>query len=264
MFTACFIVILLFFGAWIAWGNLSLKTTKYTIKTDKVTSPIKILQLSDFHSCISMYGKLKAVLENEDYDIVVITGDLVRGREREFDLQRKLLSAIRTPKLFVSGNHEESSLEAVKLKTVLLMTGTKILDKCHPYRYSEEIIIHGVNEPGKKDEGLHKRLEEDVKSIKPSEGMFNILLMHRPEGFPSCKGRKLDLVLSGHTHGGQIRLPLAGGLYAPGQGCFPKYDAGIYREDNTAMIVNRGVGGRSFPIRINNRPEVALIEISPK
>jgi predicted MPP superfamily phosphohydrolase len=73
----------------------------------------------------------------------------------------------------------------------------------------------------------------------------------------------MDLVLSGHAHGGQFRLPFVGGLFAPNQGFFPEYDSGLYTDGQTQMIVSRGVGNSRFPVRFNNRPEVILIELKP-
>ena len=90
---------------------------------------------------------------------------------------------------------------------------------------------------------------------------FTILLSHRPELFDTYVDQDIDLVLSGHAHGGQFRLPFIGGLVAPNQGLFPEYDAGIYTEDNTNMLISRGVGNSILPFRINNRPEVILIEL---
>ena len=89
----------------------------------------------------------------------------------------------------------------------------------------------------------------------------SILLSHRPEFFDQYVRADVDLVLSGHAHGGQFRLPFVGGLAAPNQGLFPKYDAGRYTEENTNMIVSRGIGNSIFPFRFNNRPEVILIEL---
>ena len=93
---------------------------------------------------------------------------------------------------------------------------------------------------------------------------FTILLSHRPELFDTYTDHDVDLVLSGHAHGGQFRLPFIGGMVAPNQGLFPEYDAGIYTEGNTSMLVSRGVGNSILPFRINNRPEVILIELQSK
>jgi predicted MPP superfamily phosphohydrolase len=88
---------------------------------------------------------------------------------------------------------------------------------------------------------------------------YRILLSHAPERFDSYVEAGFDLVLAGHAHGGQFRLPLLGGLYAPGQGVFPKYDSGIFAIGRTDMVVSRGIGNSVIPVRFANRPEVILI-----
>ena len=90
---------------------------------------------------------------------------------------------------------------------------------------------------------------------------YTILLSHRPELFDLYVDTGMDLVFSGHAHGGQFRLPFLGGLVAPNQGFFPRYDAGRFTNENTTMIVSRGVGNSIFPIRFNNRPEIVLVTL---
>ena len=109
------------------------------------------------------------------------------------------------------------------------------------------------------DEELQKQINAVNEAVQ--NGNFTILLSHRPELFEVYADNKMDLVLSGHAHGGQFRLPFVGGLVAPNQGLFPKYDAGLYTEENTNMIVSRGIGNSILPFRFNNRPEVILIEL---
>lgn len=95
-----------------------------------------------------------------------------------------------------------------------------------------------------------------------TEDDFQILLSHRPEKFQEYVDAGVNLVFSGHAHGGQFRLPFVGGLVAPNQGLFPEYDAGLFSEDGTNMMVSRGIGNSIIPIRFNNRPEVILVELS--
>ena len=93
---------------------------------------------------------------------------------------------------------------------------------------------------------------------------FSILLSHRPEFFDIYTECGFDLVLSGHAHGGQFRLPFVGGLIAPGQGFFPEYDSGVYIENGTTMVISRGLGNSRFPIRFNNPPEIVVVELLSK
>ena len=99
-----------------------------------------------------------------------------------------------------------------------------------------------------------------LNGLLESENGYTILLSHRPELFETYVNCGVDLVFSGHAHGGQFRLPLIGGLIAPNQGLFPKHDAGLYTDANTNMVVSRGIGNSIIPFRLNNRPEVVLVE----
>jgi predicted MPP superfamily phosphohydrolase len=101
-----------------------------------------------------------------------------------------------------------------------------------------------------------------LTELLDEEDGYTILLSHRPELFEVYAQHTVDLVFSGHAHGGQFRIPFVGGLIAPNQGLFPKYDAGIYEEGNTTMVVSRGIGNSIVPFRINNRPEIVLVELA--
>ena len=100
-----------------------------------------------------------------------------------------------------------------------------------------------------------------LAEISTEDDGFTLLLSHRPELFDTYVKHGMNLVLSGHAHGGQFRLPFVGGLVAPNQGLFPKYDSGLYTSGSTNMIVSRGIGNSLLPFRFNNRPEVILIEL---
>ena len=100
-----------------------------------------------------------------------------------------------------------------------------------------------------------------LSGLVSEETGYTVLLSHRPELFETYVSCGIDLVLSGHVHGGQFRLPFVGGLIAPNQGLFPKYDAGLYTEGNTNMVVSRGIGNSIIPIRFNNRPEIIVVTL---
>lgn len=91
---------------------------------------------------------------------------------------------------------------------------------------------------------------------------YTILLSHRPELFTTYTASGVDLVFTGHAHGGQFRIPFVGGLVAPNQGFFPEYDAGLYTAETTNMVVSRGVGNSIIPLRINNRPELIVVTLA--
>lgn len=124
----------------------------------------------------------------------------------------------------------------------------------------QTIQMIGIDDPDFSYIAADKIVSTKLETMDIKEG-FTLMLSHRPELFDSYVENEIDLVLSGHAHGGQVRIPLIGGLIAPDQGLFPKYDAGVYSEGNTTMVVSRGIGNSVIPIRINNRPEIVLIEL---
>jgi len=103
-----------------------------------------------------------------------------------------------------------------------------------------------------------------LEQLTAEDRGYTILLSHRPEWFQLYRDYEIDLVFSGHAHGGQFRLPFVGGIVAPNQGFFPEYDGGLYTEGNTAMVVSRGLGPSIIPLRINNRPEIVVAELHRK
>ena len=129
----------------------------------------------------------------------------------------------------------------------------------------EIITLLGVNDPSFQTDYLlgddETLMQGKLQELVSDYDGYTVLLSHRPELFEVYAESGADLVLSGHAHGGQFRLPFVGGLIAPNQGFFPQYDAGLYTEENTNMIVSRGIGNSLLPFRINNRPEVILIEL---
>ena len=152
-----------------------------------------------------------------------------------------------------------------ELEEKLLDTGVIILHdrSVGLMKDNERIQIAGLDDPDfttgiylKKESALKNK----IKGMKLTED-YCILLSHRPEYFRTYVSESIDLVLSGHAHGGQFRLPFIGGLIAPGQGIFPKYDAGAYSENRTTMIVSRGIGNSIIPVRFNNRPEVVIVHL---
>lgn len=171
------------------------------------------------------------------------------------------------PCYYVTGNHEARASEYDALKTGLIKLGVTVLEneKTEVERDGEKITLIGVKDPSFSSDYLfHDEeaiMEAQLKALVDKDDGFTLLLSHRPELFDVYVTCNADLVLSGHAHGGQFRLPFIGGLAAPNQGLFPKYDAGLFSEGKTKMLVSRGIGNSIFPFRFNNRPEIILIEL---
>ena len=121
----------------------------------------------------------------------------------------------------------------------------------------ESIRLIGVDDPSF---GGEANLDATLEALSSDD--FTVLLAHRPEGIDEYAKWGIDLVLSGHAHGGQIRIPGIGGVYAPGQGFFPKYTSGEYAVGDTTMIVSRGLGNSVLPLRVNDRPEIVIVTLN--
>ena len=268
------IIILIGLIVWTLWGNTALKINEYEILSDRIPQGFdgfRIAQVSDLHN--AEFGeenwKLIKMLSQTDPDIIVLTGDLIDSRQTDLDVALEF--AWQAGKIarvyYVSGNHEARVPEYEDLKNGLVKAGAVILEnqKVQITREGESITLMGIDDPSFQEnylfgdaEGVAKQAISDLKDA--SDG-YTILLSHRPELFDTYVDSGVDLVFSGHAHGGQFRLPFVGGLVAPNQGFFPQYDAGQFDEENTTMIVSRGVGNSVVPLRINNRPEIVVAQL---
>ena len=274
IFLAVAAAVLVALVIWIAWGNTALELNTYTISSSKLPQSFdgyRIAHVSDLHN--TEMGKdnekLLAMLRDADPDMIAITGDLIDSRNTDIEVALKFVrEAVKiAPCYYVTGNHEARVNEYGELKAGMETAGVTVLEDVRTEISMEgaTITLIGVNDPsyqtdylfGDSETVLNTKLEE----LHTEDGEFTVLLSHRPELFDAYTDHGIDLVLSGHAHGGQFRLPFIGGLVAPNQGFFPEYDAGIYTEGNTNMLVSRGIGNSILPFRINNRPEVLLIEL---
>ena len=259
---------------WIAWGNSALMVNEIKITNDKIPQSFegfRIAQVSDLHNAElgKDNNKLIEKLNECEPDIIVLTGDLIDSNHTNLEVALSFArQAVKiAPCYFVTGNHEAwVGSQYEELKTSLENAGVTVLqDEAIELNYGDECIqLIGLNDPdfSERDSFLSESiLETKLSEINISNG-FTILLSHRPEYFNVYQNKNIDLVLSGHAHGGQFRLPFLGGVIAPNQGFFPKYDAGIYTENGTTMIVSRGIGNSIIPVRINNRPEIVIIELN--
>ena len=273
--TICLVTaILLLIIGWVIWGNKALMINEITIKNEKIPdsfSGFRIAQISDLHN--AEFGKenkkLLSLLETCEPDIILLTGDLVDSRNTDIEVAisfSKKATAI-APTYYVSGNHEARIDEYKDLIEGLENAGVQVLrnESVLLEQSGENICVAGMEDQSFVTDylfGDSETVTKDVLSeLISDEDVFTILLSHRPELFDAYVECKADLVFSGHAHGGQFRLPFIGGIVAPNQGLFPEYDAGQFKEGSTNMIVSRGIGNSILPFRVNNRPEIVLVEL---
>ncbi len=262
-------------SVWIAWGNSALEVNEYTVASEKLPEAFdgfRIAHISDLHN--TQFGddneKLLKMIEDSDPDMIAITGDLVDSRRTNIDVALHFAEkAVKiAPCYYVTGNHEAGIPDYDKFKAALLKLGVVVLEnESSEFEYrGEKILLMGIEDPLFREDysakGRDLTVRAQLSEISREEDLFTVLLSHRPEVFDVYVENDIDLALAGHLHGGQFRLPFVGGVFAPSQGFFPEYDAGRYEKEETTMVVSRGIGNSIFPFRINNRPEVLIIELS--
>lgn len=269
------LIIGIFFIIWTLWSNKALEVNEITIVSSRIPSAFsgfRIAQVSDLHNMEFGEGNatLLKMLSECDPDIIVITGDLVDANHTDIDVALSFAEEAVwiAPTYYVTGNHEASISQYDILKSGLETVGVIILEDESVYleRDGETIALLGLEDPNATIKGdlfgeVPAMINTRLSRLVSEETGYTVLLSHRPELFETYVSSDIDMVLSGHAHGGQFRLPFVGGLIAPNQGLFPKYDAGLYAEGNTNMVVSRGIGNSIIPIRFNNRPEIVLIEL---
>lgn len=263
------VLLLVVLIVWIVWGNtaLELNTVSVTSKNlPKAFSGYRIAHVSDLHNTRIGEGneKLLSVIESANPDIIAITGDIIDSRNTNVDIALDFAKrAVEiAPCYYVTGNHESRVEDCfTKLESGLMELGVTVLrnGKSILEHKGEAITVIGLDDPS-----FDVDADETLNSLTGEDDGFTLLLSHRPELFDTYCANGIDLALSGHTHGGQFRLPFVGGIIAPNQGLLPKYDAGLYTNGDTNMVISRGIGNSLFPFRFNNRPEVVLIELEVK
>ena len=227
-----------------------------TVTEDNLPSAFngyRIAHVSDLHNSW-LWEQAIDQLEKAKPDIICITGDLIDCKKTNVEIVLSFAAeAVKmAPCYYITGNHEINVSQEVRNELLggLENLGITVLN-------DEEVILE--KDGAKFSLVGHKWGKGDYVGELSNFDGYRILLSHRPECFEDYMAAEYDLVLTGHAHGGQFRLPFVGGLYAPGQGILPDYDSGLYSEGRTDMVVSRGIGNSGFPIRFNNRPEVILL-----
>lgn len=259
--------------------------TKYNIVNEKIPTEFngfKIVQLSDFHSkgYKETTEKIITKINNINPDIVVMTGDMISWELENIDEFNKLIKEVcaKFPVYYINGNHEQLAQILKKSEydnfiTEIKELGVVIINNSYieVIKKDQSIRLYEIDIPLDDSTGLYiteEQIEdnyvENILSEIDSE-KFNILLAHNPLFIDEYSKWGADLVLSGHIHGGIIRIPLINkGIISPEKELFPKYDAGDFKVGDTIMIVNRGIGSSSFDLRIFNSPEISVITLKNK
>ena len=281
--TAVVLLILIIFAF-----DTRLMVRKYSIEAKEIETPIRIALVTDLHSCY--YGKNQSELidtiEAEMPDVILLGGDIFDDVKEDTNTELFLAGiADKYPCYYVTGNHEcwggtyrfGNQMAILEKYRISVLSGETLTLTVN----GETINLCGVDDPDVYM--VNTDLEQDPEgyiqaqtnkedtflsqiaavSETTPEDSYTILLSHRPEYYEAYTGHGFDLVLCGHAHGGQWRIPgILNGLYAPHQGVFPKYAGGRYDSENMTMIVSRGLAKETTRIpRIFNRPELVVIDV---
>lgn len=277
LFWIIFIITIIIIYLYLQNNLVSKNTYKIHLKeTNNELKGKKLVFLSDSHfktrNSEKLFNQLIEKIQDEEPNAILFGGDIIHANApmsvlehvKDFFFQLNNIA----PVYAVYGNHDIANEKKNELRTMLKIAGVKLL------KNESTWVPLGDEGTGFWLMGLY----EDIKSLEntkdnlqkiaiPKKGFSGpkLLLAHHPEYFESYlldEKKRPDIVLSGHTHGGQVVLPIVGGLFAPGQGQNPIYDFGMFSSDNfltSRLIVTRGVGNSSFPFRINNRPEYVVL-----
>ena len=258
---------------WIYTDNTSLQTTTYSISHEKIPTEFngfRIAQVSDLHNAQfgEKNGDLIALLAQSDPDIIVFTGDQLDARNCDIDLVWDFMGqAVQiAPCYLVSGNHEGSIPGIWLFHKQLENLGVTVLDdEVTELSYNGAVIdLIGLQDPTMNgryySHGAKAALEMALQELDRDENRFSILLAHCPEFLYVYERNGIDLALCGHNHGGQIRIN-GRGLISAGKELFPEYDSGVYTLKDATMVLSRGLGNSIFPWRVNNPPELVIVEL---
>ena len=271
------IILLVTLGLDILWSMTALQTTTYEFTSSKISEPVRFVFLSDLH-CRN-FGKhnqeLCKCIADQKPDFIALVGDIINRSSTKNEIDEvcsfiKDLTKI-APVYYSLGNHEEQYistngdevLQQIESASAILLNDTYIDVDVH----GQSLRLGGMV----KLAYLAVEKEEDEANIFLDNfcntDRLKIMLNHRPEGFyfgDACQVWSVDFILSGHTHGGLIRLPFIGGLYAPIQGAFPEVYYGEYKFENNLMVITSGLAGHGMIPRINNPPEIVVIDLVPE
>lgn len=246
----------------------TIEIKNYSLRSDRISSQIRFVFISDLHC--KEYGEknsdLVAKIKEQNPDFIAVGGDMVNKYSTDDHVMREFLPQLAeiAPTYCILGNHELALKNEIDFKNDIDLTGAKLLDNESVTLNinGEKILLGGLSDfPYYKDNINEKLFWEDLKATP--KDCYTILLHHQPEYLNgTVDGAKIDLIMCGHTHGGAVQIPFVGGLIAPNQGFFPKYDKGEFDFDNTKMIISAGLGDAYPVLRLNNCPEITVVKIN--
>lgn len=269
-------------GFWWLWGSkYGLEVTNYVITTPKLTAPIRVVQLTDLHN--SEFGKENArlvrLVQKQQPDVILLTGDMLNGDEPRTDIAVRLIEQLAeiAPVYSSYGNHERAHENVYGSDTIALyeQAGARVLECAHEdvVMNGQTVRIGGIYGYCLPEKYLRTReaREKEVEYLKEFEqtDLLTILMCHVPVSWilnDNLEEWNVDCIFSGHVHGGQVRLPLIGGVYAPDFELFPGQLCGLYdsQDGERVMVLSRGLGSRGKVPRINNVPEIVVVDILPQ
>lgn len=252
-----------------AWMNRRVWTTEYEVRSPELPAAFDgfvIAQVSDYHNAERgpENADLFKALRDAQPDLICVTGDLIDSRRTDPEAALRFIrQALEiAPVYYVPGNHESRLADFPEIQRALEETGARVLrnEAVEIQKDGESIALMGLDDPAFFEDagGAQEMLAE---MIQGQEG-YCVLLSHRPELLDAYAACGVDLALCGHAHGGQIRLPLLGGVLSPGLGLFSPLTEGMHTRGGTAMVVSRGLGNSLFPLRVNNPPELVVVRLA--
>ena len=258
-----FIVFLLLLIVFLIYNYIEISRfhiKKPVFKTKKLKKDLKITQITDYHNN-TLIDKEKLLNEIEKFspDLIVLTGDMIDYKTKDIDGVLNFIEKlyeINNNIFFVIGNHELRNIKGLEFISKVEEIGVNVLDNENTTLNinDDSINVVGLNYFISKEE-----YEEAIKGI--DKGNFTLVLSHSPSKVVPYVSGIEDLILSGHTHGGQVRFPIIGAVVSSSQGLFPKYDKGTFKLGNTYLYIDSGLGNSVFPIRMFNRVQISNITI---
>lgn len=254
-------------AGFLLWGNCSLQTTETALVSPALPPAfdgLRIVELADLHGRVFGRGsrRLLAAVRRAEPDLICIDGDLF-DEHTDLAMLPPLLRGLCAiaPVYYVTGNHEWRVPGLRGILAQMRACGVTVLqDDWRVLRRGEDaLIVAGTDDPcGPAERKTPAELIADIRA-EAGEAAFLLLLAHRNDQLPQWSALGVQAVLAGHCHGGVVRLPFVGGLFGTDRRLFPAWDAGLYRQGETALYVSRGLGYTNVHFRLFNRPEVAVI-----